>query len=221
MAHLINAVAVIGAGGMGLAVILADYSRPTVDAIAKSLQDNGQDVVALTLNITDKNCTTKRVHEVDLLGTAHIFDAFLEVMPPGSCLISISSMAADLMPSTVYPGLERHLATASMAQLLQSDEIDFECSSVLRFVIIRIQAAAQKGQEKGIRFNTLETEVGAAICSMIDGALISRPGTVGDIANALAFLASPDATFITRADLLVDGGIVAPFRSDNWGDGNH
>lgn len=39
--------------------------------------------------------------------------------------------------------------------------------------------------------------------------LLGRPGKVEEVAAAVSFLASDDATFITGADLLVDGGYVA------------
>jgi NAD(P)-dependent dehydrogenase (short-subunit alcohol dehydrogenase family) len=37
--------------------------------------------------------------------------------------------------------------------------------------------------------------------------------TPAEIAAAVAVLPSPDATFITGADLLIDGGVIAALRS--------
>ena len=39
--------------------------------------------------------------------------------------------------------------------------------------------------------------------------LVGRRGVPQDIANAVLFLASDEADFITAADLLVDGGAMA------------
>ena len=41
---------------------------------------------------------------------------------------------------------------------------------------------------------------------------IPRLGTPTDIAEAVAWLAGPDAGFVTGTDLLVDGGVVASLR---------
>jgi NAD(P)-dependent dehydrogenase (short-subunit alcohol dehydrogenase family) len=42
---------------------------------------------------------------------------------------------------------------------------------------------------------------------------MGRQGTAEDIAAAVDFLTGPHATFITGADLLVDGGVVAAQRN--------
>ena len=42
-----------------------------------------------------------------------------------------------------------------------------------------------------------------------DATPLGRPGMPGDVAGAVAFLASPDAAFITGQTLLVNGGVVA------------
>jgi 3-oxoacyl-[acyl-carrier protein] reductase len=44
--------------------------------------------------------------------------------------------------------------------------------------------------------------------SMVDQVALKRMGTADEVANAVAFLASPAAAFITGAHLLVDGGVT-------------
>ena len=48
---------------------------------------------------------------------------------------------------------------------------------------------------------------------MVGGSATGRIGTPEDVAAAAAFLLGPGASFITGADLLVDGGVVAAIRS--------
>ncbi len=47
---------------------------------------------------------------------------------------------------------------------------------------------------------------------------VGRVGTVDEIATAAAFLLGPDAGFITGADLLIDGGVIAALRGVTGGD---
>lgn len=46
--------------------------------------------------------------------------------------------------------------------------------------------------------------------SIVDGTLIGRPGQPIEVANAVLFLASDEASYITGTSLVVDGGFLAP-----------
>ena len=48
---------------------------------------------------------------------------------------------------------------------------------------------------------------------MIASSGTGRIGTPSDIADAVAFLLGPTASFITGTDLLVDGGVIAARRA--------
>jgi 3-oxoacyl-[acyl-carrier protein] reductase len=52
------------------------------------------------------------------------------------------------------------------------------------------------------------------IQSMVDMIPAGRLGTPGDVANAVAFLASPESEFITGTTIVVDGGQTLPEGSD-------
>jgi NAD(P)-dependent dehydrogenase (short-subunit alcohol dehydrogenase family) len=72
----------------------------------------------------------------------------------------------------------------------------------------------------GIRCNTvtLGTYLAASApaewrASKIRHQLLARSGEPADAANAVAFLASPASSFVTGADLAVDGGVLAHLPS--------
>jgi NAD(P)-dependent dehydrogenase (short-subunit alcohol dehydrogenase family) len=43
---------------------------------------------------------------------------------------------------------------------------------------------------------------------------LKRIGTPEDIAHAALFLATPESSYITGVDLLIDGGMSSAFRED-------
>lgn len=96
--------------------------------------------------------------------------------------------------------------------------------------VVRVQAAAKAWGMKGARVNSVSPGVistglvrmqlagpgGERMRGMIERSAVGRIGTPDDVVNVVAFLVSPESSFVTGVDLLVDGGVVAGRR---WGDG--
>jgi 3-oxoacyl-[acyl-carrier protein] reductase len=57
-----------------------------------------------------------------------------------------------------------------------------------------------------VREGRTEDDYEALVKRVADASMVGRPGDPADIANAVAFLASPDSGFITAQILTVDGG---------------
>jgi NAD(P)-dependent dehydrogenase (short-subunit alcohol dehydrogenase family) len=242
----------------GRRLLLADYSDTSLEAAVSVLRGEGQLVEGHTVDVSDRGAveklagaagaaghidavihtagvspvmaTSKQIYDVDLLGTAHIIDAFLIVATPGTSLVCIASMAGHF--TSLPADLERHLATAPTDQLLQHEGIDPQAPPGRAYTMakrgnqLRVQAAAHAWGGKGARLNTISPGVistpmgaqelqgptGAYIQSMVDLSGTRRMGTPDDIAAAAAFLVGPDSSFITGNDILVDGGAIAAQR---------
>lgn len=254
-------IAIIGAGGIGLAVarrlapgrtlFLADNSEKTLTAAKETLQNEGYNVEARVLDVADPQavvafaqetaacghlaavvCTagltpsgsTKLIFDVNLVGMAVVIEAFSRVVQTGTSLVCISSMAGHMGPP-LSQALQNHLATAPAHQLLQHDELALDVAPPMAYVtsksanLLRVQAAARAYARKGARINTvspgvISTDAGreqmaAGAAKFVQASPVGRVGTPQDIVNAVAFLISADAAFITGTDILVDGGVVA------------
>jgi NAD(P)-dependent dehydrogenase (short-subunit alcohol dehydrogenase family) len=189
------------------------------------------EVVVNTAGVSPAMATGRQIYEVDLLGTAHVIDAFFAVAGPGTSLICVASMAGHF--ASLPAEFERHLATAPTHRLLRHRGIDLDSPDAgTAYVVakrgnhLRVQAAAHAWGLKGARLNTISPGVistsmglqelqgptGTYIQSMIDLSGARRAGTPDDIAGAAAFLAGPDSSFITGNDIQVDGGAVSAQR---------
>lgn len=187
------------------------------------------DAVVHTAGLSPAMAPAKRIFDVDLLGTANVIDAFGEIIPAGASLTCIASIARfGAAPS---PQLAVHFASAPRDQLLTNKEV-FDTEGIdpakayalsKHANYLRVQAAARAWAARGARINTispgviltamvrqeLDSKSGETIRGMIQATPMQRGGSADEIASAVAFLAGPDASFITGTDLLLDGGFIA------------
>ncbi|HWD53307.1 MAG TPA: SDR family oxidoreductase [Acidimicrobiales bacterium] len=228
--QLEGAVSHLRTGGLlvdGHRVDVAD--RGSVEKLASEAGSAGHiEAVIHTAGVSPVMATARQIFEVDLLGTAHVIDAFYSVCGPGTSLVCLASMAGNF--ASLSPDLERHLATAPAEHLLEHDGIDLDSPDPgTAYVVakrgnqLRVEAAAHQWGGKGARLNTispgvistpmglqeLQGPMGAHIQTMIDRSGAHRVGTPEDIAGVAAFLAGPESSFITGNNILVDGGAVA------------
>jgi NAD(P)-dependent dehydrogenase (short-subunit alcohol dehydrogenase family) len=248
----------------GRRLLLADYSEERLEAALSTLGADGHDVVGHGVDVSERGsveklagaagdagrieavvhtagvspvtATARQIYEIDLLGTAHVIDAFHAVASPGMSLVCVASMAGHF--ASLSADFERHLATAPTEQLLDHREIDLESADTgMAYVVakrgnqLRVEGAAQRWGEQDARVNSispgvistpmgrqeLEGPTGPFIQSMIELSGARRVGTPDDIAAMAAFLTGPESTFITGNDVLVDGGTVATQRWSSTG----
>lgn len=84
--------------------------RDSVENLAEAAGAAGRvDAVVHTAGVSPVMASARQIYEVDLLGTAHVIDAFLPVASAGTSLVCVASMAGHF--ASLYADLERHLAT--------------------------------------------------------------------------------------------------------------
>ncbi|MFF3714109.1 SDR family oxidoreductase [Streptomyces phaeochromogenes] len=245
--------------GNGRNVLLADASSQGLDRAVSALTDEGYAVRGMVTDVSDRGAVqklaeaaaaegrvaavvhtagvspatgpAKTIVDVNLLGTAHVIDAFETVATRGTALVVISSMAGHV--ASLSREEEAALATTATEDLLGLDVVtaigdDAQTAYIVtkRANHLRVQAAALAWNLRGARVNSVSPGViatamsraeaaspsGAHMMQMLDASGSGRVGTPGEIADAVAFLTGPESSYITGTDLLVDGGQAAWLR---------
>ena len=202
--------------------------RASVDALVAAVRDLGPlRTLVHTAGLSPTQATGARILDVDMLGTDHVLNAFLDVVEHGTVAVCIASMAGSM--ADLPRELERAVTVAAtddlMAALGDIDLSDFGAtySVAKRVNQLRVERAAVAWGPRGGRVvsispgiistpmgrQELEEGAGEQMEGMLAISPVPRIGTAEDIAAAVQWLASPAASFVTGTDLRVDGGVVA------------
>jgi NAD(P)-dependent dehydrogenase (short-subunit alcohol dehydrogenase family) len=186
------------------------------------------EVIVHTAGVSPSSGDARQIYKVNLLGTALVIDAFAVLASERTALVAISSMAAYRAP--VPKDVETALATVPTADLLALPAVDLDSADSSyayhlskRGAQLRVRAAAASWGKVGARINSISPGIIATSMTKWDfegakgdmmrravaSSPVARIGTSEDVAAAIAFLVSDDASFITGTDLLVDGGVAA------------
>lgn len=207
-------------------------SRPDVSKLAASAADRGRlRAIVHTAGVSPVQATSQQIVDVDVVGTALVLDEFEQYVEPGTVAVCIASMAGTM--TTLAPDVLQLLALTPTDDLrtlpvLDPDSMDPGSAYGIakRANHVRVQAASVPWGRRGGRVcsispGIISTPMGEAelagpfgdfMRGLVEMSGTQRKGTPEDIAAAVEFLVSPQASFITGTDLLVDGGVVAAMR---------
>jgi NAD(P)-dependent dehydrogenase (short-subunit alcohol dehydrogenase family) len=190
--------------------------------------------VVHTAGVSQAQAPVRQILDVDLCGVAYMLEEFGQVVAPGGAGVVIASMSGRTL-GQLPADREQQLASVPADELAA-----LPFAAAAKFVngghayafaklanVLRVRAAAAAWGRRGARINSvspgviataltraeLASPLGPVIQSMIDGSPAGRIGTADDVAAAVEFLLSPAASFITGADLLLDGGVTAALAS--------
>ncbi|WP_433701354.1 SDR family oxidoreductase [Nocardiopsis sp. CA-288880] len=213
----------------GRTVDVAD--RGSVAGLARAAAGSGAvRKVVHTAGVSPVQAPVPAILAVDLLGVALVLEEFAEAVAPGGAGLVISSMAS-YGPVELSPQEAVQLASAPADRLLslpvaardRFPDSGRAYAFAKRANRLRVQGASVVWGAKGARVNSispgvvstpmgrgeLNGEHGRSMRAMVEASNARRVGTPADIAAAAEFLLGPSAGFVSGADLLVDGGVIA------------
>jgi NAD(P)-dependent dehydrogenase (short-subunit alcohol dehydrogenase family) len=186
--------------------------------------------VVHTAGVSPAQASIEAILSVDVLGPAFMLEEFVDHVQPGAAGVVIASNAGQLFPG-LSPEDERAVRTLPARELAASPLLDAKCydDRAIAYMFaklaaqLRVKAAALPWGARGARVNSVSpgviaTPMGHAELvgsdqeltrQLIASSPAGRLGTAEEIAAAVEFLVGPSASFVTGADLLVDGGAIA------------
>ena len=201
----------------------------SVQSLAQVVADRGRlATVVHTAGLSPTMASGGRILAVNLRGTALLIDAFEPLASTGTVGVFIASMAGHLWPPD--RDRDRSMATVDPADIVEATglppDVDPETAYGVskRGVMTRVEAAASAWGLKGARIVSVspgmiatgmghqESAAQPAMAEMLRASPVPRLGTPSEIAEAVAWLAGPGASFVSGTDLLVDGGVGAAMR---------
>lgn len=232
---LATAAAALEAGGHTVETSRVDVSsRESVNELASMAAGLGEVVrVVHTAGLSPVQAAVPAILAVDLYGVGAVLETFGQIIAPGGSALVVSSMAGHMGIAPLTLEQEYALAQTPAEELLALPflapealpDSGYAYALAKRANHLRVQAAAVAWGERGARANSISPGIvltplakeemsgpgAAGYQAMITGSAAGRVGTTDEVGEAGAFLL--DAGFVTGADLLIDGGVIAALKA--------
>jgi len=194
--------------------------------------------VAHAAGISPTMADWRRIFTVDLVGTAMLAEVLRPLFSAGTAMVCFASMAPIL-------AVDRPDAAADAALDAPLDEDFLDRIHQALGPAVEDPGVAYSWAKRGVhRFAQAEAvrvgPLGARVCSVSPGVIdtpqgrqeaeshpsmaalvqrtpLGRTGRAEEVAAAVAFLLSDEASFVSGIDLLVDGGVCAALRGPSAG----
>lgn len=215
---------------------LAD--RESIAAMLCMLRSYGPlDALVHTAAVSPSRGSWQTILQVNLASTIDLLNAVEPLLAPGAAGVVIASMAAHMFRSTpeVDAALDTYAPGDAVSALepivrakaltIDPQELSNSAYYISKYAVVRLcERRAQQWGERGARLVSLspgmvatsmgflEAEKVPSAAGLADMAPVGRWGTPLDIAEAVAFLVSDAASFISGCDLKIDGGLIARLR---------
>lgn len=172
----------------------------------------------------------ERIAEVNLVGTSYLLDSFIDIAEEGTVAVCFASMAGYNIPRTgSYTAVLRDpLAdgvAADIARIVGGNSGGAYALSKLGVQLL-VEDQVQTWADRGARIVSLspgiidtpmgrqEAEQQEQMARMLKQTPLGRQGTPEDIASVVEFLVSDGGSYVTGADVLVDGGTTANTKDE-------
>lgn len=232
-------------------LVVADRDEAALKQVADELAASGARVEAVGCDITDpaavrelattvgsfralvhtaglspSMATGQRIYDVNLIGTALVLDAFLEIAGSGSAAVCFASTAGHMGDVSQFSAvLDDPLATDFHEQLravggdvVYDPALAYMISKAGVMRLVRHSAAAwgkRGARVVSISPGIIDTPMGRqeydsqpTMAQMVETTPLQRQGSAEEVARVAHFLCSDAASFVSACDVLVDGGYI-------------
>lgn len=195
--------------------------------VAATIERLGEvDAAVLTAGLSPTMASGRIIVEVNLTGTARVAEALLPHMRPGGAFVCFSSSSGYFFDGSHMNAVLDEPRNPQLYEALLDAGAPLEdpgmAYAVSKFGVRRYAGrAATAWGARGARIVSLspgiiETPMGAqefaqqpSMKTLVELTPLKRQGSADEVAAVACFLASPEASFVTGVDVLVDGGSVA------------